>query len=65
MMQIQITTDEITAVMQEMFPREYTICVQKVHISKLEGMISQGEKEADPVDGLASDNGQLHAHSTP
>lgn len=62
MIQIQIGTDEIVSVMQEMFPREYTICVQKVHISKLEGMITQGEKEADLVD-VGSDNGQLHAHS--
>lgn len=43
MTEIHIDTTEILSVMQEMFPREYTICVQKVHISKLEALISNKE----------------------
>lgn len=63
MIEIQVGTDEVVAVMQEMFPREYTICVQKIHISKLEAMVTPGEKGVDLVD-VNSDNGQLQSHNS-
>lgn len=61
MIEIQIDSTEITAVMQELFPREYTICIQKIHISKLEAMI--GEKGVDPVDDDST--GRLQSHDSP
>lgn len=49
MIQIQIDAAEILAVMQREFPKEYTICVQQVHISKLEAMVEDSNTaQVDP-----------------
>lgn len=45
MIEINIEAAELVAVMQQMFPKEYTMCVQRVHITKLEAMVQEREKE--------------------
>lgn len=39
MAEIQIEVAEVVAIMQEAFPREYTICMQRAHIEKLQALI--------------------------
>lgn len=49
MIEIQIDTTELVVVMQEMFPKEYTICIQRCHIAKLEAKLNDKDKENPQV----------------
>jgi len=42
---LQIPIEELVALIQQEFPKEYTICLQKIHIIKLEAMIEENSKE--------------------
>lgn len=49
-MDIQIDVNEVAAVMQEMFPKEYTIAVQRVHIKNLEKLVEDSQSpDPEPV----------------
>lgn len=57
--EMQIEMADVVAVMQQEFPKEYTICVQRVHITKLEQMLNEkdvpsmnGEREPASSDDL-------------
>ncbi len=41
MTEVQIEASEVVTMLQEMFPLEYTIVVQRVHIRKLEEKLAQ------------------------
>lgn len=45
MTEIQIDTAEIVETMKELFPKEYTICLQRVHIVKLQAMVEEKSNE--------------------
>jgi hypothetical protein len=56
MININVDASEVLAVLQQMFPNEYTICLQRVHIAKLEALIEEKsvEQTANPPDSLPS-----------
>lgn len=45
MIEIQIDANEILEVLKELFPKEYTICLQRVHIAKLQAMVEEKSNE--------------------
>ena len=45
MINLQIPIEELLVLIQQEFPKEYTICLQKIHITKLEAMVEEKTKE--------------------
>lgn len=49
-MSIEVTSDDVVAVMRERFSNELTICIQAVQIEKLQELTCTCSKEEKPED---------------
>lgn len=45
-MSVNIEIAAVVEIMQQEFPREYTICLQRAHIAKLEELLAAAQVEA-------------------
>ena len=46
-MVVEVSSDEVIAVMRERFPNQLTICVQAVQINKLQELVTNKEEQLE------------------